>query len=383
MVDGNYPQPNRRTVLKAAGLTATSAGLQGVVVGSGERRKRVRRGFDMHGQTTSTMKVPKSWHNRLNSVRRRKSGFDDEYLRDRGVDRTAIVPSDEKHGGWNGFAFKIVIDSEKYEKEPPDKYRGVDVRVEEVEDDDGDSSSTETGEFSTQSDGCYYNTYYWSTLFGGIPFWVEGSAERPSGTHTWEVEFQGNRFIQAAHHTFMGGCSTDSSIGEMTYQNERDRKQGPVWAHNSRLDAAIVDPNAYDFYEIENGIVDEEGTEAWPITEILDYSNLYYMMIFNSPSYMKSGSASGETEGFVEELGVSQNSTCDFYGEGVRGSVPVTGGDSGGPAFVLEDGTASLVKMITHPRGAKRWTGCVTLNGQSVGPAAYELDNRGYTPVTN
>lgn len=383
-MSGNNPQSSldRRSLLKAAGASGAVVGMQGVVWGSNEERRRVPRTVGMGGDAKTTMKVPKEWHDHTNAIRKAKRSFHKEYGHREGVDRTALVGSDKQQGGRQGFQLKLAICPEEYSGDRPEQYRGYDVVIEEM---DCDRGVTEDDSVSTSSQTCYYNDGNWSTIYGGIAQWRESSTDRsseqPKGTTAWEVEYGGQRYIQTSHHMFTGSsCPDEDIVGEMSHQE--DQSQGPVEYGMASYDACLIDPNAYNWYDIENAVADEDGTSAWPIVSWHSYTSISNMYL-SGETYRKIGTMTGETSGQIQEFAVS--GSC-YDSEGVRGALEVKNGDSGSPAFTVSNGNAELVCMKSEMAGNLAWMGdCVQdyVASESMGPAAYQLANAGWTPVTN
>lgn len=122
------------------------------------------------------------------------------------------------------------------------------------------------------------------------------------------------------------------------------------------------------------------------LTGIHDELSLATMTI-NNDQYSKMGAATGRRWGFIEEQYDSWSGNCDFDEYGVRGTADAADGDSGGPAFTIEDGGAVLVSMVTHAYSS--WSDPTDpecpyyyIHQESTGPAAHRLRDVGYQPVT-
>lgn len=386
MSEKNFsPKLNRRSLIKAAGAGGAIVGLQGVAWGQSEKRRRVPRTVGMEGNAKTTIKVGKKWHNHLQNIRTANRDFQQEYGGREGVDRTAIVKADKKYGGQRGFKLLLAICSEEYSGDRPDEYKGFKVEIEEQVCTSG--TTTESNDVSTSSQSCYYNDNDFTTIYGGCAQWNKSQSNRsisqPNGTTAWEVEYNGQRYIQNAHHLLTGtSCPDGNIVGEMVYQ--KSRNEGPVEHAFPSYDACLVNPNEYDFYEIDNQILNQDGSDAWPVTSWHTYTSISQMYLYGT-TYRKIGSRTGETSGQILEFGTSTSGDC-YSSEGIRGGAGVENGDSGAPAFTVSNGQAELVCMISEETGDYEYRGgCVSgyIRDEAYGPAAYALANAGLTPVTN
>lgn len=379
----NDGRVKRRRLLQAAGGIGAFAGFQGTVFGESERQRRVPRTLDMDGNAKTTMKVPKEWHNHFKSVQVRKEDFDEEYIGTEGVKSTSILPSEESYRGKQELKFKL-YHTEEFEREV-DEYRGIEVITEEI--DRSEDSESGIGALDHDDDeDCYYNNHNWPTILGAIPFWNEREPDRtdhrPSGTTTWEVEFEENRYIQTARHVF-GTCASDDLTGVMTHQH--DRKMGQTVHENKEQDVALISPDEQDYYEIDNQIINEDGTDAWPIVGV--HTNLSLVtLIMNNEPVRKVGTTTGRTSGMIEETRVTRSGEgCTYDGDGVRAHIEINSGDSGGPVFTGDKSEgAELAFMVSFPWGGQQTEDigeCEDAFPGGQGPAAYRLQDEGFTPV--
>lgn len=403
---------SRRKALKIATGSATATGLITDVTAS-NRERRVPRIIDMYGETVESMKVSKGWHNHLHSAKERKWSFDTEYLGREGVKRTSVIEDpDKKKGGRTGFRIKMILDSIDYDGDRPDEYRGLDVKIVEDENESSavarsNTDNTEPTDLTAEpmshedSDDCYYNNHNWSTYLGGIPHWRESSAERsgwePKATHAWLVEYQGNEYIQGARHTYVG-CSYGQRVDDEEVHTH-DYKIGDVVTWNRSLDAYLATTGAQDFIDTMAHIVNEDGTDSWPVSGIHDETSIATMII-NSDQHVSMGASTGRRGSFVQEQyasGSDYNQDCSYDGYGVvstgdrdpdpiqAGSGIVATGDSGGPAFTIEGGEAHLIYMRTHRHGDNTGYSSCPHGGYydtALGPAAHRLRDTGYKPIT-
>jgi hypothetical protein len=97
------------------------------------------------------------------------------------------------------------------------------------------------------------------------------------------------------------------------------------------------------------------------------------------------GSTSGKTTGGLSAYEQTSDTCAHYSWKGVEGSAKARGGDSGGPAYYVDDGKAYLLYNVskgteyigkTSPCGNE-----VRTFKNSFGCAAYHLENKGYHAV--
>jgi hypothetical protein len=372
------PHVNRRKALKIAASGAMAAGLVESVAGESERKVHIPRYFGKDGAPKDHRKVPKRWKRYWDNAIEAKKSFSDEVRTEKGTLRLALTSTGQRYGR-HGIEIVFEVFKDEYTGEKYDEYNGFDVDMRYVDKDEYESGllTDSEDEFSTQSDHCWYNDHYWSTVFGGIPIWKQNS-ETPDATYAWTVEYNGDIYCLTPHHTWDDGSCSINTIGTNVEQN--GRSFGTIQYQDFGLDSVLIEMD--DLYDWEPEIANEEGTESWPISGYYRNAELSYMSAAND-TVRKVGTATGETQGVITDYMIENIYECPNYeGHGVEVELDGRGGDSGPPLFRDELGYAVLVGMMTHedPRtsgdGDHNCWGPGSLYTRFRGPAAYRLHDK-------
>lgn len=361
--DGTNVAVSRRSILKTASVGGFSI-LAGTQIGSagGSEKKRVPKVLD-GDHVIEWMEVPSAWLDQHHHAKEAKREFTNEMFRKEGVLDSSLVRSPDRYGDKHGFQIEVTINPETFNDDIPERYNGVTVVQEE-------------GSPKDSGPTCY-NDQNFDIMPGGA--WIEGDYGR--GTSSWEVEYNGNYYIMTAAHLFGANCS-NYNIGDPAYQYSR--RLGSLEGYYTDYDFAIC---SHDY----NGIAPSDDIKGesttYDIKGVASEASIADRVVSPIDGYRKMGTSSGETTGGIGAKDYSINHCFDFNNEGVRGSADIVEGDSGGPAFSVEDGQAVVLFLCSWGEGGRNSTynNCSNnyLFNKSAGTAAYRINNLGFRIVTN
>lgn len=305
------------------------------------------------------MEIPKEWWQHHNRVKKANRRFKEKMFQNNGVVGCGMIRSPERYGEKHGFQLEITVDPERFSREIPDRFEGVPV----VRND------------TTRYEPVCYNESNYDSMPGGV--WTRSDLR---GTSCCKVKYNGNTYMLTAAHLFGHNCS-GYDIGESAYQNSQIF--GTLEGYFTDYDLAIVKPR-YNDVEVNDNIEGESNN--WDIKGYASEPSIATRVISPFDSYRKMGTSTGITTGGIGTKDYSIDHCFDFNNEGVRGGANVNDGDSGGPAFsVDDDGQATMLYTVSWGEDTQNdWNSCTESNnyGKCAGTAAYRTNNLGWEIVS-
>jgi hypothetical protein len=354
---------SRRSFLTATGSLGV-ASLTGIeTVGALTYKRRVPKYFD-GDEVVETMKVPQAWIDQDNQAQEALENLNASYMSKDGVMETGLVRSEQTFGGKNGFDIEVVVDETQPTPDLPDAVSGVTVRVKEAKPDNKLLECKNTGNLSDYPGGI--------NIFDDSP----DSSTRSAGTSGYRVVYEGSEYILTAAHTFED-CGWSRS--DETYQ--LDYQLGEVYTGDIGADLVLSDASANNF-DIINKIREPDGTFR-SISGYASESEISNRVSDFFDGYRKIGIATGKTTGGLGKKDITKDNCYDLRGEGVRGSADAAKGDSGGPAYSVENNDAYLLYHVSQGAG-ENVDYTIDCGGtqypykKCVGTAAYWVNNNGY-----
>jgi hypothetical protein len=357
----------RRKLLQAVGAGSVAlVAHSGVGSAGGDSTKRVPE-VKAGDEVLEYMEVPEKWLQQHDKAKRVKRRFNSEWISEDGVLSTELVASDERFGGKPGFQIRMTVDPETFKREAPDEKEGVRV-------------ATERGSRDDMRPHCENDQNY-DDMPGGV--WIEGDSATPRGTSFCEVEYNGTYYMMTAAHLF-GTTEPCDGHDIPDPADQFDRDLGYLEGYHTEYDLAIcsASENGIELYDYIYG-----EDSQWPVKGYETESKISNRVVTTYDSYKQMGTSTGIKDGHIRAKDRSNDECPTFNDEAVVGSCGGADGDSGGPAFsVNEDGEANLIYM--HSWGVNGDTdtyddcGNEYVSDDTMGTAAYRINDVGYNRGT-
>jgi len=209
--------------------------------------------------------------------------------------------------------------------------------------------------------------------------------ERYRGTSGYRVgDGTGSECIVTASHVIAEEVCDFNIDGHFTYQEIENL--GEIEDHWHDADVALTDASRNYGTSIKNKIYEPDGTVR-TIDGRASSGELDNRAADPFDGYRKIGTTTGKTTGGIGKTGLSTQDCFGYGGEGVRGDAISGPGDSGGPAYSVENGDAYMLYRVTKGQnmdcGFDTCAGDEGLACKTIGTAAYYVtDTLGYNIMT-
>lgn len=308
------------------------------------------------------MEVPEKWWQQHKNAKQSKRRFNREWIGEDGVLATELTATEERFGGKRGFQILVTVERETFKGEIPDEYEGIRV-------------ATKPGSRDNINPNCKNDQNY-DYMPGGV--WIKGDISR--GTSFCRVERNGNYYMMTAAHLFGTTDPCDGhDVPDPTEQHSRD--MGYLEGYDTEYDLAVCSAS-------ENGInlIDDihgERGSSWDIKGYEGEPKVADRVASSDDSYRQMGTSTGMQYGSIRSKDRSNDSCPTFNDEAVVGSCEGVDGDSGGPAFSIDDdGKARLIYMHSWEANGDTDTyyrcGDEYSSNATMGTAAYRINDIGY-----
>lgn len=331
---------NRRRFLRMAGSLGALATLSGC--SSSSNHETVKYPKIVSGdRVVQWMTVPKEWDRHRSYVKK-------IYNRVRGwlhsldsVVGTTLVRSERTYGGHNGFRIKIIVADEASQSgsDIPGEIDGILTTTEPLPEWWGPADcSINTGNCTNRVVG--------DTVSGGESVgWINDGY----GTATCRVTVNGKQRLLHCGHVFWDSCA-DAAHGVTgrvaTAGNERI---GTVESVSVSGDYSVINGEYGGEYV---ATIDDNRTYPKLIGYVTKVACEYWNTLSRKsrPCLYKMGSTTGLTTGKIIGTGMSLTipSCTTMKHEGIQTDCDAGQGDSGGPTFLLYEGKAYLVNMVSY-----------------------------------
>lgn len=346
---------NRRGFLRVAGGLGALTLLSGC--SSSSDHETIRYPEIVSGdRVVQWMTVPKDW-DRHRSYAKKVYRRVREWLHSlQSVVGTTLVRSDRTYGGHNGFRIKIIVEDEVSQSgsDIPEEIDGILTTIEPSPDWWGPADCSVNTESCTNRGGG-------DMVRGGERVgWMNGGY----GTATCRVTVNGKQRLLHCGHVFWDDCedATHGVTGRVAASgNERI---GTVESVNVSGDYSVINREFGGNYV---ATIDDNHTYPELVGHATEVACEYWNTLprGSRPCLYKMGLTTGLTTGTIIGTGMSLTapSCTTMKHEGIHTDCDAGQGDSGGPTFLLHEGKAYLVNMISYYYIGTR-TAC---NGARVG----------------
>lgn len=362
--DGDESRADRatkRSGIDRRGFLRVAAGLGSLTTLSGcnssSSHKTVRYPKIVSGdRVVQWMTIPRDWDRHRSYVRKVYNRVRGWLHGLQGVVGTTLVRSDRTYGGHNGLRIKIIVASGASQSgsNVPGEIDGVLTTTEPAPDWWGPANcSVKTENCTNRSEG--------DTISGGERVgWRNGGY----GTATCRVTVNGKQRLLHCGHVFWEDCAdaTRGVTGRVAVSgNERI---GTVESVSISGDYSVINRKYGGDYATT---IDDNHTYPELVGHATEVACEYWSTLprRSQPCLYKMGSTTGVTTGTIIGTGMSFTvpSCTNMKHEGIHTDCNAGQGDSGGPTFLLHNGKAYLVNMISYYYIGTR-TAC---NGMRVG----------------
>lgn len=307
-----------------------------------------------------TKKVPRAWITHIKLAKKVNRHVAQKYLDKPGIIGVGSARSDKKIGDKHKLEVDVKVDESKlgpnnsFDPIPdlPDQVSGITVRPSEAK----------------EVRNMCYNDEWFDPIPGAAKLWND-SAEY--GTASWRVRINGEMHMATTYHLV--------SDSNNVYQ-PLTRKMGTVGASEGNWDIAFISEG--DGIQYSDKIEGENKT--YDINSFYTESGVCDLASQWFDGHSKMGVSSGITTGGVKECHYTYSGNTTLDGHGVLSGANIMAGDSGAPAFGIENSDqAILIASLSKGLGSIGDTtnDCgysYPTSEDSAGIAAYHLDNNGY-----
>ena len=314
--------------------------------------------------------VPTDWYDHVINVRSATQKAQEEFSDDSNVKSISSEFSKETIEGMYKNYVSIEVNSlednsKKASSNYTDSINGVDVKVKEYAESDTVEGTSDNCSPALSRD--------YSSLPGGVK--IDSGTSNLYGTAGYTVRKDGVWYMVTAAHIW-GECSGKKITGEPAEQNNQDL--GYVASSSVNLDYVVVRAN----HSITLDDQIRELTDRRDVTHWVTEGGLETYGA-NGRQVYKMGVTTGRTKGQILQTHKNGGPECiDLNGKGFETNCNTSGGDSGGPTYIIRDnGDIHVIGSTTY---GNTWLGTsVGCTGNrryeaSGGLAAYHLHRQGY-----
>lgn len=342
----NDNHPNRRDFLKGIGSIGAFAGLSNVVAARNVPHKSVPKYIDTDG-VVEKMEVPQPWYAQLQKTKQVKEKLTSKHADDNSVLSVGITDTPEREKvGKPGLQVRITVDNNSDRGAEIDDLTPSHVNDTPVE--------VETAERPVPA-ACKNDDKY-DPVPGGVTVktcsnidpTTDDSEPDYFGTSGWVL----NNHLITARHTFVDG-STDYLVCQGPGSHVADPVEivGSISKENESED--WIGSESAGIVELEDKIRRPSGVEIPVNGAISETALASYIGIEDYVS--KIGTTTGLASGTIEEINIF-GQIFSYNGHGVKYSLDIAQGDSGGPIYTRDpwSGDAYIAGMANVAAGTRK-----------------------------